>query len=166
MKKQKVLWSLIIGAALEFFIFMGAAVDGASGHKNELQGKSLQQYLPPGGIDGWGRNYSSEEYVGEDLYLYINGGAEIYHEFGFQRMLVQDYKNDNEKTISLELYEMTDPESAFGIYTFKRGDSGEGLALGNGGSLEDYYLNFWKGRFLVTITGFDSDEETITGLKT
>lgn len=160
------LWSLIIGAALIFFIFMGAAVDGSSDPKNESQGKSLLKYLPPGDIDGWEKNYSPEEYVGEDLYLYINGGAEIYHEFGFQRILVQDYKNEQDKSISLELYEMTDPESAFGIYTFKQSDSGEVLSIGSGGSLEDYYLNFWKGRFLVTITGFDSDDETIKGLKT
>lgn len=165
MKKQKTHWVLILGAFLVFSLFRGLLVDGASDDLNESQGKSLQQYLPPGEIDGWKRNYSPEEYVGEDLYLYINGGAEIYHEFGFQRILVQDYKNMHEKSISLEVYEMTDPESAFGIYTFKRGDSGECLSLGSGSSLEDYYLNFWKGRFLVTITGFDSDDETIMGLK-
>lgn len=165
MKIQKIHWILIIGAALIFFTVRGEAGDGSFDQINKSKGKSLKQYLPPGDIDGWKRNYSPEEYVGEDLYLYINGGAEIYHEFGFQRILVQDYKNDNEKSISLELYEMTDPESAFGIYTFKRSDSGEVLLLGSGGSLEDYYLNFWKGRFLVTITGFDSEDETIVGLK-
>ena len=30
--------------------------------------------------------------------------------------------------------------------------------------LEDYYLNFWKGRFLVTLTGFDDSTGTIEGL--
>lgn len=165
MKKQKNIWILILGSALIILLFGGLSVFGSSDHQNESRGESLLQYLPPGDIDGWKRNYSSEEYVGEDLYLYINGGAEIYHEFGFQRILVQDYKNEHEKSISLELYEMTTPESAFGIYTFKRGNSGEALTIGNGGSLEDYYLNYWKGRFLVTITGFDSDDETIKGLK-
>lgn len=149
-----------------FSLISGLPVDGLSDCLNESQGESLAQYLPPGDIDGWKRKYSPEEYVGEDLYLYINGGAEIYHEFGFQRILVQDYESEHEKSISLEIYEMTDSESAFGIYTFKRGDSGQVLSIGNGGSLEDYYLNFWKGRFLVTITGFGSDDETITGLKT
>jgi len=165
MKRQNIHWILIVGADLIFLIFSGTAVDRSFGHINKSKVQSLQQYLPPGDINGWKRNYSPEEYVGEDLYLYINGGAEIYHEFGFQRVIVQDFKNDNEKSLSLELYEMTDSESAFGIYTFKRGDSGEVLSLGSGGSLEDYYLNFWKGRFLVTITGFDSDDETILGLK-
>jgi hypothetical protein len=166
MKKRKNHWILAIGAFLILLVFSEAVVIETFKPKIESQENSLQKYLPPGDIDVWGRNYSSEEYEGENLYLYINGGAEIYHEFGFQRVLVQDYKNDNDKSISLELYEMTDPESAFGIYTFKRGDSGDSLALGNEGSLEDYYLNFWKGRFLVTITGFDRDEETIKGLKT
>ena len=166
MKKQKIQWILISGAALIFLLSSGFTVEETSSNQSSSQGKSLLQYLPPGDIDGWKRNYAPEEYVGEDLYLYINGGAEIYHEYGFQRILVQDYKNDNEKSISLELYEMNEPESAFGMYTFKRGDSGEVMSIGSGGSLEDYYLNYWKGRFLVTITGFDSDNETIKGLRT
>jgi len=166
MKKQKIQWGFILGTALFFLLSGEVTVEGTPSRQRSSQGKSLLQYLPPGDIDGWKRNYSPEEYVGEDLYLYINGGAEIYHEFGFQRILVQDYKNEHEKSISLELYEMTDPESAFGIYTFKRNDSGAVLSIGSGGSLEDYYLNYWKGRFLVTITGFDSENETIKGLKT
>jgi hypothetical protein len=33
------------------------------------------------------------------------------------------------------------------------------------GRLEGYYLNFWKGNYLVTLTGFDEDKETVDGLK-
>jgi hypothetical protein len=36
--------------------------------------------------------------------------------------------------------------------------------LGNQGRLEGYYLNFWKGNFLVTLTGFDEEEDTVSGL--
>ena len=165
MKKAKI-YRVLFTAAGIIFLLSGCAVEGSAAHKcGSEEEKSLQQYLPQGEIDGWKRNFSPMEFEGEDLYLYINGGAEIYHEFGFKRVLVQDYKNEYEKSISLEIYEMTDPESAFGIYTFKRGDSGEVLKIGSEGSLEDYYLNFWKGKFLITLTGFDSDKETILGLK-
>ena len=31
--------------------------------------------------------------------------------------------------------------------------------------MEGYYLNFWKGHYLVTITGFDEEDETVDGIK-
>lgn len=99
------------------------------------------------------------------MYEYINGGAEIYHEYGFRQVLVQDFKNRNERSISLEIFEMEDAESAYGIYTFKTGPDDRVLSLGSGARLSDYYLNFWKGNLLVTITGFDEETETIDALQ-
>lgn len=125
----------------------------------------LSKYLPQSGEAGeWMRNNIPQEYKGEDLYLYIDGGAEIYHEYGFKEVIVQDYKNTSEKSISLEIFEMVNDEAAFGIYTFKRSAEGKTLALGNEGQIEDYYLNFWKGNFLITLTGFDEEGETVEGL--
>jgi len=135
-----------------------------SGQALSLQ-KNLQQSLPgENETKGWKRAGSPRVYEGEDLFLYINGGAEIYHEYGFKRVVVQDYRNNSGKSISLEIFEMASPGSAYGIYTFKTHPEEKELALGNGGKLADYYLNFWKGNFLGTLTGFDEDEETVKGL--
>lgn len=133
--------------------------------KRSTQASGLRRYLPREEIGDWKRKDVPQEYKGEDLYLYINGGAEIYHEYGFERVIVQDYINENGKSLSLEIFEMKSPESAFGIYTFKTSRQGKTVAVGHQGCLEDYYLNFWKGKFLVTITGFDEDQETIRGLE-
>ena len=102
--------------------------------------------------------------VGEDLFLLINGGAEVYYEYGFKQAVIQGYTNTNEKSINLEMYEMEDAESAYGAYSFKTGKKGQEVALGNEGMVEDYYLNFWKGNFVVTLIGFDTDQETQDGL--
>jgi hypothetical protein len=59
---------------------------------------------------------------------------------------------------------MKSPASAYGMYTFKTDTKGKNLAIGNDGQLADYYMNFWKGSFLVTLTGFDETEETREGL--
>jgi hypothetical protein len=126
----------------------------------------LHKFLPSTGeVGDWQRDDSSQEYRGEDLYEYINGGAEIYHDYGFKQVVVQDFKNKNGKAISLEIFEMEDTESAFGIYTFKTHSEDKKVPLGSDGQLSDYYLNFWKGNLLVTITGFDEDKETIEGLQ-
>ena len=68
------------------------------------------------------------------------------------------------KSIKLEIYEMESPAAAYGIYTFKIGDGGKALAIGQEALLEDYYLNFWKGNLLVTVIGPDSEEETVQGV--
>lgn len=126
----------------------------------------LYKFLPLSGEAGeWEKDDQPQDYRGEDLYEYINGGAEIYHEYGFNRVIVQDFRNKSGKSISIEIFEMEDSESAYGIYTFKTHSEGKKLSLGSDAQLSDYYLNFWKANVLVTITGFDEDEETIEGLQ-
>lgn len=127
--------------------------------------ETLAAYLPAdGAAPGWVKDGDAQEFVGEDLYAYIDGGAEIYQEYGFRRVILQDYKNAAGKSVSVEIFEMEDPSAAFGIFTFKRSGQGKSVPIGSGAELEDYYLNFWKGRFLATLTGFDETAGTIEGL--
>jgi hypothetical protein len=132
----------------------------AGGGQDEL----LSVLPADGAVPGWSRDGAPQEFVGEDLYTYIDGGAEIYREYGFRRMVVQDYQNSAGRSVSLEIFEMATPAAAYGIYTFKRSGQGRIVPLGSGTELEDYYLNYWKGRFLVTLTGFDATTPTIDGL--
>ena len=127
--------------------------------------QNLEVFLPDiAELRSWKAENAPQFYKGEDLYLYIDGGAEIYHEYGFKQVLVQDYKSAAGKSLSLEIFEMANPECAFGIYTFKSSGTGKPIALGQDGQLEEYYLNFWKANVLVTLTGFDSSPEVIQGL--
>jgi hypothetical protein len=59
---------------------------------------------------------------------------------------------------------MKSPAAAYGIYTFKVGEGGKPLAMGQEARLQDYYLNFWKGDLLVTVIGLDSDAQTVQGV--
>ncbi|NQT79480.1 MAG: hypothetical protein HQ555_03695 [Candidatus Aminicenantes bacterium] len=147
--------------SISSFVFLLHASEKPSSLQNDLS-----QFLPEEkDIGEWKRDGSPQEYKGEDLFLYINGGAEIYHEYGFKQVYVQDFRNKNGKSISVEIFEMLDSESAYGIYTFKTSTEGKELSLGDMAQLEDYYMNLWKGNFLVTLTGFDEDEETVRGLQ-
>ena len=115
-------------------------------------------------ISGWRQEYEPEIYVGDSLFELINGGAEVYHRFGFVQALAAQYADDGGRSISLEVFEMKDVEGAMSIYSDKTGGSGEPLQIGDEAAVEDYYLNFRTGRFLVTITGFDSEPETTEGI--
>lgn len=134
-------------------------------HPADEEKSCLLELIPENVEKGrWQKHMDAELYKGGDLYLYINGGAEIYHEYGFKQVVLQDYVNSHGKSLSLEIFEMGSPESAFGIYTFKTSPAGRMVSIGNSGRLEGYYMNFWKGPFLITLTGFEEDKETIDGL--
>jgi hypothetical protein len=137
-------------------------VPGSDGRMGE---DGLARLLPKGAQPGgWVRDGETQGFAGEDLFVYIDGGAEIYHEYGFSAVVVQDYRNPDGKSLSLEIFEMTDAAAAYGMYTFKNSGKGKPVDLGAGGQVEEYYLNYYKGRYLVTITGFDASPETVQGL--
>jgi hypothetical protein len=147
------------------FIVIGLALVLILCQKQILENSSLSSHLPEQ-IGGWITKGEPLVYEGDDLFLYINGGAEIYHEYGFDRVIVQDYTDRDSRSITLEVYEMKSPGGAFGIYTFKRSPEGETVKIGSDACLEGYFLNFWSGNVLVTLTGFQEDEETTEGLMT
>ncbi len=125
----------------------------------------ISEYVPGSGeVEPWQPRGASRTFVGEDLYSLINGGAVIFYEYGFKQVITQDYTNGDGKSISLEIYEMDNPASAYGIFTLRRGVEGKSLDVGDEGMFADYYLQFWKGRFLVTLTTSDSEETSQSGL--
>lgn len=122
-------------------------------------------HLPQAGDAASWKPSEPPQYVeGDDLFLLINGGAEIYQEYGFKQAVVQSYEDSEERSLNLEVYEMADPDAAYGIFTFKRGKNCETVDIGDESCLQDYYLNVWKGGFLITVVGFDTEAETREGL--
>lgn len=100
-------------------------------------------------IGEWSATGEAVQFEGDDLFAYIDGGAEIYHEYGFDRLRVREYGRGDER-VTVELYTMAD--SAYGIYSYARSASGGPVDIGAGGTLSDYYLHFWSGPHLVAVT--------------
>jgi hypothetical protein len=136
----------------------------ASAAAQQGQG-DLSGYLPASGeVAGWTLSEAPKNYRGDKLFAMINGGADLYHEYGFAQALSAEYADIRGKSINLEIYEMESPAAAYGIYTFKIGVGGKVLAIGQEALLEDYYLHFWKGNLLVTVIGQDSEEGTVQSI--
>jgi hypothetical protein len=55
---------------------------------------------------------------------------------------------------------MKNADAAHRVYVLKVDDSGKKIEIGDEAVLEDYYLIFRKGRFYVSLTGFDSEKKT------
>ncbi len=154
---------LISSAPLGSFILTGLLLAACSrnGRTTDLP---LSALLPePLHIHGWAVKDGGQSYDGDQLYLYMDGGAEIYKEYGFSEVMAQDYGKGG-RTISLEIFKMASPSAAYGIFTLKRSGRGKILGIGSADSLEDNYLYLWKGRYFVTVSGMQSDDETSSGI--
>lgn len=115
-------------------------------------------------IAGWELDSEPRLYVGDALFELVNGGAELYRRFGFVQALSAQYSGPEGRSIALEIFEMRDGDAAHGIFMETAGSTGEAIVIGDEAALDSYFLNARSGRFLVTLTGFDSDRETKDGL--
>ncbi len=97
-------------------------------------------------------------YIGDSLYEYINGGAELYHAYDFIRVLTASYQMGEEEVI-YDIYEFQDPEKSYGLYTMLRPDYIETLDLGVQGFSAGSAVDFVKGQYLVRLTGFTYTDE-------
>src|SRR3989338_1525759 len=87
-------------------------------------------------------------YKGETLFDYMNGGAELYHAYGFEKACVKDYqKGDNLYT--MEIYEMESSPKAFGIYSLDR--QGEHPFLKQEATYQEGSLTIWKDHYFIRI---------------
>jgi hypothetical protein len=74
------------------------------------------------------------------------------------------YRNKEGKRINLDIYEMLSPESARSIYGKKAGERGKKVSVGEEAAMADHYVNFRKGPYQVTVSGYDTQEETVEWL--
>ena len=157
-------------ACLSCLIFLAITAPGStvSFSRSDDQARPAIDFLPGAAdLKDWASSGQADVYSGEALYEYIDGGAEIYREYGFCEVAVQDYKNKAGRTATLEIYVMSSPAAAYGIYTFKTTGEGRPTAWkGVEGEVEAYYLNVWRGAVVATVTGLDESQETLAGVMT
>jgi len=108
---------------------------------------------------GWKATGSIDHYLQQDLYGHINGGAELFLEFGFDSLLVGEYRHAGQE-ITLEVYCMERPESALGIYLMKCGKENplSEIPARNTGSLQQMLAV--KNRYVIQCNQFKGDKES------
>lgn len=101
----------------------------------------------------------------ETLYEYINGAAEIYLQYNFQELVAQEYENDADAFMTIEIYRHDSALNAFGIYSQERPFEGEFLNIGAQGFYENGMLNFFKGPYYVKLNSYGLDDKEKATLK-
>ena len=156
---SRVVFSILVFCSLATFSALFSQAE-------EIRPKEpLLELLPlESDLKGWTLDGEPQTAEGIALFELINGGAEEYVKEGFRRAVTATYRNNEEKRINLDIYEMLSPESAKNIHRKKAGDRGTKVPVGDEATMEDYYLNFRKGAYQVTLSGYDTQKETLEWL--
>ena len=104
-------------------------------------------------LPGWEVG-APDSYGANQLYGYINGGAEIYLEYGFRRVLGQRCTKDRHE-LQADIYEMVNTEAAFGMFSTLRGRCGTKLPGSAWHCVTPEQILFTKGKYLVSIVPYD-----------
>jgi hypothetical protein len=94
-------------------------------------------------------------YTPDDLFTYINGEAELYFPFGFDKLASAFYsKKGADPTIGLavDVYAMGSLLDAFGIYAQYRKPESEVLPLGGEGFVNPSQLMFYQDRYFIHLS--------------
>ena len=90
------------------------------------------------------------DYNADNLFDYINGGAELYLSYGLVGMKGRVYSGDNLPEVTVDVYEMTCSKNAFGVFTQTR--DREEQIYGQGSQSHRDAVIFWKDRYYTIIS--------------
>jgi hypothetical protein len=108
---------------------------------------------------GWKQSDEIQIYSRENLYDYIDGGADLYLKYDFQELKVAEYQNDRKASVTIEVYRHKTPTHAFGIYSQERLASANYLEVGAQGYSEKGVLNFLAADCYVKMSSVDVGPE-------
>ncbi|MDP4196749.1 MAG: hypothetical protein Q8940_16980, partial [Bacteroidota bacterium] len=99
-------------------------------------------------------------YDQKTLWGYIDGGADIYLEYGFDKMIIEEITQQNHH-FKVEIYKMKNPEAAFGIYSVSKADCPKSDSLAEYCCITSYQTTAFKGEFFISVINDSGDKESI-----
>jgi hypothetical protein len=126
--------------------------------------------LPPNGfLQVWDRAAPTRVFDAADLYGFIDGGAELYLEFGFEQLAVQRYGqrprnaggSGAQGQVQLEIYRMTDPTAATGIYLANCGKETPDPSFRERHTIGPFQFRFKRDRYYVIVNNLDGDKRYV-----
>jgi hypothetical protein len=94
----------------------------------------------------------------------MDGQAELFFVYRFERLAVQEYQRGQEGPIIIEVYQVASPADAYGLFSFYV--TGQPMDLGAGGAVEPGRLvSFWQGPFYARVFAYgEAEQESLSAL--
>jgi hypothetical protein len=112
--------------------------------------------LLPDTIEGWRAQSPDQVYDKENIYEYLNGGAELYLSYTFQSLLNRTYTRPGQPNIIVDIFDMGRSGDAFGAFSHSR--ESVRADYGQGSEYYEGFLLFWRDRYLVSIVASPETE--------
>jgi hypothetical protein len=139
------------------FLFLVCVIVGGA-HLALAFGADSKRFAFPE-VKGWKPSGEIQSFSPDELYQYIDGGADLYLTYAFQDLGVLEYQNEREATVTVEVYRHKTPYDAFGVYSQERPPTPESLAVGAQGYIGEDFLNFVAKLYYVKISAFQAGAE-------
>jgi len=141
-----------------FFFLLILTWNSLSEGATPLQSLIPQKDLPK----GWILVDRPQVYTKKTLFERINGQADLFFKYGFQKSVFAVYQNqkDKENQVELDIYDMGSVLHAFGIFSrFRNGDRPGRVGLDS--YFEDQSGFFYKGKYFVILFGTESNPDLL-----
>jgi hypothetical protein len=125
----------------------------------------IESLFPRVAPDGWALRDAPETFTAKTLFEHIDGQADLYLHYGFEKSAFAIYRNVNssEDNIDVDIYDMGNSLQAFGVFSrFRQKESTAGIGLDS--YLDDRYAFFYKGRYFVVLQATESHASTLKRL--
>jgi hypothetical protein len=147
--------SMRLGPVVLLTILLLSAAPAAAQDTSRAHAVSVT--LPEGGcVPGWEQIGAAQCFSEKNLYGYIDGGAELFLEFGFKELLLQRY-GDHEREVALEVYVMENAAAALGIYLLWCGRETPVSGIGGRNSGDRYQINICRNNCYLLVNNFEGD---------
>jgi hypothetical protein len=136
---------LLLAAAV--YLLIALALPAAAAEK------SVEDLLPAKCAPGWSMEGKPATYSPQTLYKYIDGEAEMYLPYGFEKAATARYSRAHAKGYGIvaSIFRMGALLDAFGIYASYRGPGVQPAAVGAEGFGDESQLMFYQDRYFVRI---------------
>jgi len=114
-------------------------------------------------VPGWEQQGPTREFVPDNLFEYMDGNAEGYLIYGFLRMEGVTCKSGGD-SIVIDVSEMTDADSAYGIFAANRDPNQPIATIGMGGQILPRRATFCKDKYYVELAA-DPDKDHTPALQ-
>ena len=99
-------------------------------------------------------------YDENSLWGYINGGADLYLEYGFSEMFAQDFVWETEP-FKIDAYFMNSPEAAFGIFSVSRFSCKENGKISKWDCINPYQVQVAYGNLYLSVVAYNGTERSM-----
>ena len=111
----------------------------------------------------WTLIQGPQTYNKKTLFEHINGQAELFLKYGFQKSVFAIYQNkkSRENQIEIDIYDMGNVLQAFGVFSrFRNEDRPGGFGLDS--YLDDHSAFFYKGKYFVMVYATESNPDLMS----